>query len=43
MSPAFISGLEDNLPEASITFDKFHVMKMVNGALDKIQRQEQAT
>lgn len=26
MSPAFISGIEENFPEASITFDKFHVM-----------------
>lgn len=43
MSPSFISGIEENFPEASITFDKFHVMKMVNEALDKVRRQEQAT
>ncbi len=43
MSPAFISGIENNFPKASITFDKFHVMKMVNEALDKVRRQEQAT
>lgn len=43
MSPAFISGIEGNFPNASITFDKFHVMKMVNEALDKVRRQEQAT
>jgi transposase len=43
MSPAFISGIESNFPKASITFDKFHVMKMVNEALDKVRRQEQAT
>jgi hypothetical protein len=24
MSAAFIKGIEENLPEASITFDKFH-------------------
>src|SRR5699024_43380 len=36
MSPAFISGIEENFPDASITFDKFHVMKMVNEALDKV-------
>src|SRR5699024_6873231 len=40
---AFISGIEENFPDASITFDKFHVMKMVNEALDKVRRQEQAT
>ncbi len=43
MSPSFISGMEENFPEASITFDKFHVMKMVNEALDKVRRQEQAS
>lgn len=43
MSPSFISGIGDYFPEASITFDKFHVMKMVNEALDKVRRQEQAT
>ncbi|TFJ92726.1 ISL3 family transposase [Lentibacillus salicampi] len=43
MSPSFISGIEENFPEASITFDKFHVMKMVNEALDKVRREEQAT
>src|SRR5699024_7061627 len=40
-SPSFISGIEENFPNASITFDKFHVMKMVNEALDKVRRQEQ--
>ena len=43
MSPSFISGIENHFPEASVTFDKFHVMKMVNEALDKVRRQEQAT
>lgn len=43
MSPSFISGIETNFPNASITFDKFHVMKMVNEALDLVRRQEQAT
>lgn len=43
MSPAFISGIENNFPNASITFDKFHVMKLVNEALDKVRKQEQTT
>ena len=30
MSPAFISGIHAEFPNAAITFDKFHVMKMVN-------------
>jgi transposase len=42
MSPSFISGIEAQFPEADITFDKFHVMKLVNKALDEVRRQEQA-
>ena len=40
MSPAFIKGIEENLPEASITFDKFHVIKAVNEALNKVCSRE---
>jgi len=42
MSPAFISGIENNFPNASITFDKFHVMKLMNEAVDKVRREEQS-
>jgi len=41
MSPAFIKGAEDNFPHAAITFDKFHVMKIINEAVDQVRRQEQ--
>jgi len=41
MSPAFIKGLEDNFPYANITFDKFHVIKLINEAIDKTRREEQ--
>ena len=41
MSPAFIKGVEENLPNASITFDKFHVLKGLNEAVDEVRRQEQ--
>ncbi|WP_088076548.1 ISL3 family transposase [Litchfieldia alkalitelluris] len=41
MSPAFIKGIEETFPNAEITFDKFHVMKMVNEAVDQVRRQEQ--
>ncbi|MCK4258432.1 MAG: ISL3 family transposase [Halanaerobiales bacterium] len=41
MSTAFIKGTEENLPNADITFDKFHVMKKVNEALDEVRRMEQ--
>jgi len=30
MSPAFISGVEKQFPEAQLTFDRFHVMKVIN-------------
>jgi transposase len=42
MSPAFISGIEHSFPQASITFDKFHVMKLMNEAIDKVRREEQS-
>lgn len=42
MSPAFISGVTRNFPDASITFDKFHVMKLMNQAVDQVRREEQS-
>lgn len=41
MSPAFISGVEAYLPDAQITFDKFHVMKLVGEAVDEVRIGEQ--
>jgi len=41
MSPAFIKGVEENLINAAITFDKFHVLKGLNEAVDEVRRQEQ--
>ena len=40
MSPAFIKGVRDNLPEAKITFDKFHILKLINEAVDQVRRAE---
>lgn len=40
MSAAFIAGLKRNFPDARITFDWFHVMKLVNEAVDEVRRQE---
>jgi transposase len=42
MSPAFISGIESNFENAAITFDRFHVMKLMNEAIDQVRREEQA-
>jgi transposase len=43
MSPAFIKGVSDELPNAQITFDKFHVVAHANAAVDKTRRIEQRT
>jgi transposase len=43
MSPAFINGVSKNLPNARITFDKFHVIKHASEAIDKTRRIEQKT
>ena len=40
MSPAFISGCTRYLPESAITFDKFHVVKEVNKAMDELRKLE---
>jgi transposase len=41
MSPAFIKGTTEHLPQAEITFDKFHTVKIVNDAVDEVRREEQ--
>ena len=41
MSPAFIKGVEDNFPDADLTFDKFHIMKIINDAVDRVRKEEQ--
>jgi len=40
MSGAYIRGVEHNLTEAEITFDKFHAVKLVNDAVDQVRRAE---
>jgi transposase len=41
MSPAFIKGTAEHLPQAAVTFDKFHAVKIVNDAVDQVRREEQ--
>jgi transposase len=36
MSPVFIKGVEEYLPEAAIVFDGFHVTKVINITIDDI-------
>lgn len=43
MSPAFIKGCSEHLPNARITFDKFHVVWHANAAVDQMRRIEQRT
>jgi transposase len=40
MSPAFISGCEKYLPNTAITFDRFHVFKEINKAMDNVEKNE---
>jgi transposase len=40
MSPAFIKGIHKSLPKAEITFDRFHLTKIVNEAVDQVRREE---
>lgn len=42
MSPAFIKGARTTFQNAVITFDKFHVVKLLNEAIDEIRRTETA-
>lgn len=40
MSKSFISGAESYFPDAKITFDKFHVKKLLNQAVDEVRKEE---
>ena len=43
MSPAYIRGIEDTFENAAIAFDKFHIFKVINEAVDEVRRMEQKT
>lgn len=43
LSPAFIKGIRTHLPKAEATFDRFHLMKLMNEALDAVRREESPT
>lgn len=40
MCAPFLLSIQEHLPKAAIVFDKFHVMKHVNNAVDETRRQE---
>jgi len=41
MSAAFLKGIQSDFPQARVTFDRFHVVKLVNEAVDQVRREEQ--
>ena len=40
MSPSFIAGVREYFPKAEIHFDRFHVVKLLNEAMDKVRQLE---
>lgn len=38
MSPAYIKAISNNLPEAAIVFDRFHIVKLFNDKLSDFRR-----
>ncbi len=42
MSAAFQKELGEAFPQAKLTFDSFHLMQLLNKAVDKVRRQEQS-
>lgn len=40
MSPAYIKGVTETFKDARITFDRFHVMKLINDAVDQVRKAE---
>ena len=40
MSPAFIAGIRKYLPNAENTFDRFHIMKLINDGVNAVRIEE---
>lgn len=40
MSRAYIAGVGRHLPNAAVTFDRFHVIQLANAALEEVRRAE---
>jgi transposase len=41
MLPVFLQGARTHFPGAKVTFDKFHVLRLLNDGVDQIRREEQ--
>jgi transposase len=40
MSPSFIAGATEKMPEAELVFDRFHLEQSMNKAVDQVRREE---
>ena len=40
LSPAFIAGVGESFPRAAIHFDKFHLIQLLNKAMDEVRKKE---
>lgn len=40
LAPAFKKGIENNFKHADVIYDKFHVIKLMNEAMDEVRRKE---
>ena len=40
MSEAFLAGVAHHLPQARVTLDRFHIVKLVSDAVDAVRRRE---
>ncbi len=40
LSPSFVAGVKEHLANAELVFDRFHIMKIVNDAVDEVRRLE---
>lgn len=42
LSPSYISAIKNILPNVDIVFDRFHVVKLLNGMMDDLRKSERA-
>jgi transposase len=40
MSPAFLLGIREHFPKATVVLDKFHLVKLLSEAVDTVRREE---
>ena len=40
MSQAYVKGVSEQLPQAQISFDRFHVIALANDAMEQVRKQE---